>query len=374
MGALAKAARARLTPEKEGAPAQRDVLTKLERSVLFMAAAGCWLGGRWSMMQKEPYKLNHGGIHSAEVGDREQHHGQDCWRGLQNSERRESTATHLLLVAEYLSALSDVSASSCRRLSILQVSEPPLLHASSTIQKKTCFLPYFTSTKKQGGEDDTTRSPAHLQHYKARADMVVSPAVLSKGKKAKQTGSVSFSDEARTSSPVASTSKVPIASSNEEEAEMEDDGVEGDGEWQSRQSAGHPGASSTTDEANGNGDAGENNNEDDDGDDAVMIDSNTLLPPVGGSHASDGAAAGVEQGLLKFPALSAKDMQGKVETQTRKVSVSTIACYAPGHFVDLFADLAMLLLTPPRHLKILPTRACVPAVTAICYSSTPDCM
>lgn len=151
--------------------------------------------------------------------------------------------------------------------------------------------------------------------------MVVSPAVLSKEKKAKKAATVSFSDAAAatssTSSPVASTSKVPIASAADD-AQMddeEDDGVEGDGEWQTRQSVGHPsGSSAGKDKAN----TAEAEDGDED-DDAVMIDSNTLLPRVGSSSAQ--AAEGADQGLLKFPALSAKDMQGKVETQTRKVSV-----------------------------------------------------
>lgn len=156
--------------------------------------------------------------------------------------------------------------------------------------------------------------------------MVVSPAVLSKGKKStKTTANVSFSDEASTSSPVASTSKVPIAGGSDAgdagDAQMDDeDEVEGDGEWQSRQSAAHPSAiadSAVSSKESGNT-AEVVDNEDED-DDAVMIDSNTLLPPVG--SASVGGAAGEDQGLLKFPALSAKEMQGKVETQTRKVSV-----------------------------------------------------
>ena len=152
--------------------------------------------------------------------------------------------------------------------------------------------------------------------------MVVSPAVLSKDKKTKK-ATVSFSDAVRsTAGPVASTSKVPIVSSNkvEDDAQMddEDDGVEGDGEWQSRQSAAHPsGSAAGEDKAVG----AEGENVDNDDDDAVMIDSNTLLPPVGSSNAQSGASAEADQGLLKFPALSAKDMQGKVETQSRKVSV-----------------------------------------------------
>lgn len=151
--------------------------------------------------------------------------------------------------------------------------------------------------------------------------MVVSPAVLSKGKKAQKTASkVTFSETASTSSPVASTSKVPIADADiEGDAQMEDDGVEGDGEWQSRRSAAHSNAASTSEAGKENDNAAGNEDEEDD-DDAVMIDSNTLLPPVGSSNA-EGGANGADQGLLKFPALSAKEMQGKVESQTRKVSV-----------------------------------------------------
>lgn len=149
--------------------------------------------------------------------------------------------------------------------------------------------------------------------------MVVSPAILSKGKKAQKTaGKVSFSAAASTSSPIASTSKVPIAGAGtEDDADMDDDGVEGDGEWQSRQSASSA-AASTSEAGEDHGNAAGTEGHDDD--DAVMIDSNTLLPPVGSSH-GEGDTTGADQGLLKFPALSAKQLQGKVESQTRKVSV-----------------------------------------------------
>lgn len=162
--------------------------------------------------------------------------------------------------------------------------------------------------------------------------MVVSPAVLSKEKKAKKSANVSFSEAvSSTSSPVASTSKVPIAAtSTGDDAHMEDedDGVEGDGEWQSRQLAAHPSGSSSAGKETSNGDAQDEDQEEDD--DAVMIDSNTLLPPVGASHAQ---VAEADQGLLKFPALSAKDMQGKVETQTRKVSVSVLSICSTTYIV-----------------------------------------
>lgn len=162
--------------------------------------------------------------------------------------------------------------------------------------------------------------------------MVVSPAVLSKEKKAKKSANVSFSEAvSSTSSPVASTSKVPIAAtSTEVDAQMEDedDGIEGDGEWQSRQSAAHPSGSTSTGKENSNEEPQDDTDEEDD--DAVMIDSNTLLPPVGASHAQ---VAEADQGLLKFPALSAKDMQGKVETQTRKVSVSALSICSTTYIV-----------------------------------------
>ena len=169
--------------------------------------------------------------------------------------------------------------------------------------------------------------------------MVVSPAVLSKGKKTqKSTNSVSFSDAASASSPVASTSKVTIAvSSSQDDAQMEDDdGVEGDGEWQSARPTATSTSEATKENSNAAGDA-----EEEDDDDAVMIDSNTLLPPVGSSNA-EGGATGADQGLLKFPALSAKEVQGKVETQSRKVSVRLNECYSrlsplPSHADDLLA-------------------------------------
>lgn len=185
--------------------------------------------------------------------------------------------------------------------------------------RKTCIR-VFLSTIITRDEQSRTRPSTDLydQIHITTATMVVSPAVLSKGKKTqKSTSSVSFADAVNSNGPVASTSKVPIAgSSSQDGAQMEDDdAVEGDGEWQSRQSAAHPNASTVGKE---NSQAGENEDEEDD--DAVMIDSNTLLPPIGSSNA-EGEATGADQGLLKFPALSAKEMQGKVETQSRKVSV-----------------------------------------------------
>lgn len=160
--------------------------------------------------------------------------------------------------------------------------------------------------------------------------MVVSPSVLSKGKKAKKVASsVSFADAVNSRStvnniddeqqqPIASTSRVPIDDVDMDD--NEDDGVEGDGKWEggaTRTTAGHP--------------AGQGNQQDndDDNDDAIMIDPDTLFPPskpstttTTGGIASSATVAEADQGLLKFPALSAKEMQGKVDTQTRKVSVS----------------------------------------------------
>jgi hypothetical protein len=151
--------------------------------------------------------------------------------------------------------------------------------------------------------------------------MVVSPAVVSKGKKSNTSAGVSFADMAgrqptpstSKSSPVASTSRVQV----EGDINMDDnDDVEGDGEWQSRQSVGHPATANSTSDKQQQ----ETGNEDDD--EAVMIDPDTILPPVAGTS-SAGNSQAAEQGALKFPALSAKDMQGKVETQSRKVSVRT---------------------------------------------------
>ena len=51
-----------------------------------------------------------------------------------------------------------------------------------------------------------------------------------------------------------------------------------------------------------------------------MIDPNSLLPPTSDLKSTEGVTEA--QGVLSFPALSAKEAQGKVETQTRKVSVS----------------------------------------------------
>lgn len=188
--------------------------------------------------------------------------------------------------------------------------------------------------------------------------MPVSPAVLSKGKKTqKSTNSVSFSDAVSASSPVASTSKVPIAdSSSQDDAQMEDDdGVEGDGEWQSAR----PTATSTSEASKENSNAAVGEEEDDD---AVMIDSNTLLPPVGSSNA-EGGATGADQGLLKFPALSAKEVQGKVETQSRKVSVRLNNCLRSAPTLLQHADDLLACLLHTRHLKILPARACLSSIT-----------
>lgn len=124
--------------------------------------------------------------------------------------------------------------------------------------------------------------------------MVVPPAVLSAQKKAKASYSSVISSPAP---PVASTSALPA------EAAQEDD-EEGAEPWQSK------------------GDAEMQDGDDDD--DAVMIDSNSLMPSTGktgGAGKADTVAT--ESGSLSFPALSAKELQGKVETQTRKVSVSS---------------------------------------------------
>lgn len=102
---------------------------------------------------------------------------------------------------------------------------------------------------------------------------------------------------------------------------MAEDNDEGAGEWQSRGGDGE------------NVEQGKEDRDRDEDDDAVMIDTNSLLPPPSSTTTATGkstntstAAAGTggaaDQGQLKFPALSAKEMQGKVETQTRKVSVS----------------------------------------------------
>lgn len=119
-------------------------------------------------------------------------------------------------------------------------------------------------------------------------------------------------------SPIASTStsKILQSDSAQQRDDEEMDGeAEEDGEWQTssntRTSASHP---STSDGA-----AVEEE------DDAVMIDPNSLLPPTstGGEQVKITETTSQDQGLLKFPALSAKEAQGKIETQLRKVSVST---------------------------------------------------
>merc|ERR1712230_263029 len=64
--------------------------------------------------------------------------------------------------------------------------------------------------------------------------------------------------------------------------------------------------------------------DEEDEDDAVMIDTDSLLPPnpktTTAASGKESASSG-DQAQLSFPALSAKEMQGKVETQTRKVSI-----------------------------------------------------
>jgi len=135
--------------------------------------------------------------------------------------------------------------------------------------------------------------------------MPVSPAVLSAQKKGK--AKVTFAQAAAAgaaSSPLASTSKAPVTAvaaavpSAEQDSTMQDNDEDA-GEWQTRVGTA-----------------------DDEEDDAVMIDTDSLLPPKTTTAASgkESTSSG-DQAQLSFPALSAKEMQGKVETQTRKVSI-----------------------------------------------------
>jgi len=137
--------------------------------------------------------------------------------------------------------------------------------------------------------------------------MPVSPAVLSAQKKGK--AKVTFAQAAAAgaaSSPLASTSKAPVTAvavpSAEQDSTMQDNDEDA-GEWQTK--------------------AGTADDEEDE-DDAVMIDTDSLLPPnpktTTAASGKESASSG-DQAQLSFPALSAKEMQGKVETQTRKVSI-----------------------------------------------------
>ena len=136
--------------------------------------------------------------------------------------------------------------------------------------------------------------------------MPSSPAVLAAAKKAK---SVKFSSyAAATSAPKASTSAVAgrdVEATNEKEGEEAYSGAE---------------AGDDVDEEAGaewKQPSGPEEIEDDQ-DDVVTIDPTSLLPP---STTLGSQTASSEQGLLSFPALSAKEAQGRIETQSRKVSV-----------------------------------------------------
>ena len=148
--------------------------------------------------------------------------------------------------------------------------------------------------------------------------MPTSPAVLKAAKTASSTSRSSYAGAltsaakpstyvaASSSQAVASTSKLPAEADNEQD---KDDEIDEDPAWQG-----------ITEDGNDNA----QDDDDDDDDDAVMIDSNILLPPIqSGKHAENpDSAANAEQGTLKFAPLSAKEMQGKVETQLRRVAVS----------------------------------------------------
>ena len=158
---------------------------------------------------------------------------------------------------------------------------------------------------------DTFTSCIHyLAIYSSpQSKMVTSPAVLSAQKKKSSSRAVSFA-QAVSQGGVAGSSKIDKdeeTTVEEEDAEMGDNDQEL-GEW--RTSTSHPSAAASAASAANK-----------DEDDAVMIDPYSLLPP----SSSTSASATIEQqqdGLLKFPALSAKEAQGKIETQLRKVSVS----------------------------------------------------
>ena len=152
--------------------------------------------------------------------------------------------------------------------------------------------------------------------------MPSSPAVLAAQKKGK---SVKFSSYAAAiSGPKASTStSLPQEEVEDNMLQNDEDGdaVADEGGWEQRTSVGHPNSTNAKDIDKIEG----HNIEDEDEDDTVMIDLTSLLPPS--STARDEAGTGAarsnnEQGLLSFPALSAKDAQGKIETQSRRVSVS----------------------------------------------------
>ena len=139
--------------------------------------------------------------------------------------------------------------------------------------------------------------------------MSSSSALLPARKKGK---SVKFSSyAAATSAPSSGKVLFPLDNrkEHEEDSVLQDD-LENDNageEWQQRDSAGHPSAAS-----------------EDEADDAVMIDSASLLPPSSTLKAD--SRTGIkdniaDQGLRSFPALSAKDAQGKITTQSRRVTV-----------------------------------------------------
>ena len=168
--------------------------------------------------------------------------------------------------------------------------------------------------------------------------MVTSPAVLSAQKKKSSSRAVSFA-QAVSQGGVAGSSKIDKdeeTTVEEEDAEMGDND---EGEW--RTSTSHPSAASAASAAKESAD-------NDEEDDAVMIDPNSLLPPSSSTSAS--ATAQQQEGLLKFPALSAKEAQGKIETQLRKVSVSpsggwtwcpTLGCYTVLEIVDTDCALSL---------------------------------
>jgi len=143
-----------------------------------------------------------------------------------------------------------------------------------------------------------------------------SPAKKGKAPATTVSKNVKFSTMLRDGKPKASTSASAI-NEDDDDDEMANQDLEGDdddsAEWQTKQPSGATEAAAA-------------NNDNDDDEDAVMIDSQSLLPPSSTTtSAPANAAESSQQGLLAFPALSAKEAQGKIETQTRKIAVCVIS-------------------------------------------------
>lgn len=139
---------------------------------------------------------------------------------------------------------------------------------------------------------------------------------------------------AATSSSSKSTSaaqKLPSSSVGADVAmaadEDEDQDQAGAEPWMGKGSP--SGSTSTAQAGQASSKQGDDDVDDIDDDDAVMIDPNSLATQqqqAGAASSSNPVATTSEQGLLAFPALSAKEAQGKIQTQTRKVSVSYMRC------------------------------------------------